>query len=113
MELPAIYEQHAGVGEPGGKVQTEWLQHHGEGGVVHRKRPLLHFWVSGSSIFSKDFFPTTAPCVKGECQEIFHFRFFPWIIFHQAPDNSCSAIFVLFFLKFAKIFATQGQCYRR
>ncbi len=42
--------------------------------------------------------------LKGQCHEIFDFRFFTWISFPQAPDCTVSN----FFRKLAEIFAAQG-----
>jgi hypothetical protein len=43
----------------------------------------------------------------GQCQEIFCFRFFSWIIFPQAPENNFRVI-SNFFQKFVEIFASKG-----
>jgi hypothetical protein len=45
--------------------------------------------------------------LKGQCHEIFCFRFFLWITFPQAPENNNLGHFE-FFQKFAEIFASQG-----
>jgi hypothetical protein len=45
-------------------------------------------------------------CLKGQCHEIFDFRFSTWISFPQAPDYSLIGQFKIF-RKFAEIFAAQ------
>ncbi len=45
--------------------------------------------------------------LKGQCHEIFCFRFFSWITFPQAPENNSRVIYN-FFWKFEEIFAGQG-----
>ncbi len=50
---------------------------------------------------------TNTDTLKGQCHEIFCFRFFSWITFPQAPDNNIRII-SNFLRKFAEIFASQG-----
>jgi hypothetical protein len=46
--------------------------------------PICHSWVIESET------------LKGQCHEIFCFRFFPWIIFPQAPKNNIKIISIFF-----------------
>jgi hypothetical protein len=47
-----------------------------------------------------------ASSLKGQCQEIFNFRFSSWIIFPQAPDDTIRPV-SNFYKKFVEIFAAQ------
>jgi hypothetical protein len=49
----------------------------------------------------------TSCSLKGQCHEIFDFRFFTWISFPPASDDTIKAV-SNFFRKFAEIFAAQG-----
>jgi hypothetical protein len=51
--------------------------------------------------------PAGAQYLKGQCHEIFCFRFFSRLIFHQAPENNIRVI-LNYFRKFSEIFACQS-----
>ncbi len=64
-----------------GKGITVVTVHDDKMKVMFSEMAINHLW-------SSDHFITSPSSLKGQCHEIFFFRFFSWIIFPQAPENN-------------------------